>query len=54
MTMKNEERAGKIIADVFRPLLKGSADGLGRDLAAHLAKEGLLAPDPNPERNQND
>lgn len=45
MTMTNEERAAKMIADVFRPLLKGSADGLGHDLAAQLAKEGLLASD---------
>lgn len=39
---------------IDRPLLKGSADGLGRDLAAHLAKEGLLAPDPNPEEGDTD
>ena len=41
----NETRAAEVIAEVFRPLVKGYADALGRDLAVQLDKEGLLAPD---------
>lgn len=52
MTVTNEERAAKMIADTFRPLLKGYADALGHDLAAQLAKEGLLASDHDKKEEQ--
>lgn len=44
VTNDNQARAAKIIADAFRGVLHGSADGVGKDLAARLAEEGCLAP----------
>ena len=41
----NLDHAAEIIAGVFRPLMKGYADALGRDLATKLRDAGLLVPD---------
>lgn len=43
--MTTTDRAAEIIADVFRPLMKGHANAMGRDLATKLAAAGLLAPE---------
>ena len=43
--MNNIDRVAEIIADVFRPLMKGYADALGCDLATQLRDAGLLMPD---------
>lgn len=39
----NVNRAANIIADVFRTLFHGSADGIGRDLARKLDDNGLIS-----------
>lgn len=41
----NVDRAAAIIADVFRPLVKGYADALGHDLAMQLYDGGVIMPD---------
>lgn len=41
----NTDRAAKIIADAFRPAMRGHADSIGGDLARELHKAGVIAPD---------
>ena len=41
----NIDRAAKIIADAFRPAMKGHADSIGGDLARELHKAGVIAAD---------